>query len=539
MLRNSEVDAAHPTHISPHTGSVLRTWATRVLMAASIALLLAAHAAMPVHAQFDPWSPPLRLSPPGSGASFPDVLADAAGTRHVVWSSSDEFFDIVMYTTLAQGAPSWALPVDVVANGHNPGNFYVARPALTIDENWLLAMGVHAPDDVLYVNTAPSQIALDPFAWMNGQLTAPGYHAVPLASGGLLHVAYTQAVQGTGCQACLHIFYANSADGGVSWSNPVDVGRRSDRGAAKPQFIAGSDGALHLAWESGLDGDRGYVIGAVRVMYAASYDNGANWSLPVELDNIRPEAFEDEIAARNIAIAQAGDGSLLAAWWQMPEDLVYYRTSKDGGRTWADQRTIPSVWGLGRFSRTRQDTFAMVTDSSGMVHMFMVGRLGQADTTVALLHLSYLGGTWSFPRGVARYENDLPEWPRAAVALGNQLHVVWHVRPGALKANPEETNWEVWESHLVVPSAPVAAVAAPPVAPINHADATPLAPTPTAVRPTPVLMPAAARAAPASPVSMRTLMSENDDIGLLVLALIPAALLVVAGLLWQRRRARR
>jgi hypothetical protein len=513
-------------------------------------LLLLALGAQPLRAQFDNWSPPLRLSAPGAGASFPDLLADPAGNVHVVWSASEELYDVVMYTALAQGAPLWDAPIDVVANAHEPGNFYVARPVLTLDdasqhggaqadaapgETWQMAMGVHAPGDMLYVATADVANARDPFAWTNNELAAPGYHVVPLASGGLLHVIYTQAVPGAGCQACLHILYTNSADGGLTWSNPIDVGRRSDRGTAKPQLIADNEGNLHLVWEAGLDGDRGYVIGTVRAMYAASYDNGASWSLPIELDAIPEEVNDDAVAARNIAITQAGDGSLLAAWWQMPEDLIYHRSSTDGGRTWLDQRTVPNVWGMGRLSRTRQDGFSMVTDSSGMVHLLMVGRQGDADTAAALLHLNYLGGTWSFPRALATYENDLPEWPRATIALGNQLRVVWHVRPNALRPNPDESLWEVWESTLTLPSPAIPAVAMPAAVPVVRGTATPVATTPTPARPTPVLLPAAARAAPEAPVTIETLMSENDDVLLLALALLPVALLVAAGLLWSRR----
>ncbi len=505
---------------------------------AMLVLLLAA-TVRPLSAQSEAWSPLTRLSPPASGASFPDIIADGAGNSHVVWSSSDERYDVVMYTSLAQGAPAWNGLLDVVANAHAPGNFYVARPALTVDDEWNFALGVHAPLDVLYVASAPAASASDPFAWTSGELAQPGYHVVPLAHGGLLHVVYTKAVQGAGCQSCLHIFYANSADGGISWSSPVDVGRRSDRGAAKPQLLVDRDGALHLVWESGLDGDRGYVVGTVRAMHAASYDNGASWSLPVQLDAIPDEVNDDNVAARNVAIAQAGDGSLVAAWWQMPEDLIYYRTSSDGGRTWNNQRTIGSLWGVGRLSRTRQDSMSMVTDGSGAVHLLMVGRLGSDDDSLALLHLSYMGGAWSYPRSIANYVTDLPEWPRAAVALGNQLRVVWHLRPNALIPNPDETPWEVWESHQTLPIAALpAASVMPAAAPVVRSEATPAAAATAPPRPTPVLLPAAERAAPASPVTMQTLMSENDDVLLLALALLPAALLVAAGLLWQRRRAR-
>ncbi len=271
-------------------------------------------------------------------------------------------------------------------------------------------------------------------------------------------------------------------------------------------------------------------------MYAASFDNGGSWSQPFELDALGADDSDEERVARNVAIAQTGDGTLLVTWWQMPEDLVYFRSSTDMGRSWSAVSTVPSVWGVGNLSRTRQDAFSMTTDSSGAVHLFMAGRLGVDDAALSMLHLVYQNGAWSYPQALATYDHDLPEWPRAAVGLGNQLRVVWHLRPGALQLSGSDSQWEVWESHLTL-SSPALAAVDPPAPAASNADTSTAAPaslpSPTAA---PTLMPAAMRAAPASPVTMRTLMSENDDVALLALALLPVLLLVSGGLIWFRRR---
>ncbi len=192
--------------------SIVLVWSAAMLI---LAIYLSAH---PAYAQSEPWSPPLQLSPPGATASFPDLLYDPAGGAHVVWSSSDELYDVVYYKNLSPNAGNWESPVDVVANPHNPGEYYVARPVLTMDGDWNIAIGVHAPGDQLDVAHAPSQAARDPIVWASNQLASPGYHVLPLAAGDLLHVIYTQGVQSGGCPQCLRLQYASSSDLGENWS---------------------------------------------------------------------------------------------------------------------------------------------------------------------------------------------------------------------------------------------------------------------------------------------------------------------------------
>lgn len=529
----------------------IRLWKTLATVWVCL-LLMAAQAPGSARAQSTAWSPPIQLSG-ADAAAFPDVAADAAGGVWVAWSSTDDLYDTVFLTTReGEGRDSgggegltWVSPIDIVAMPHLPGESYVTRPVLDIADSGRASVGIHGVSDNLLVGSVLLAEATDPAAWQIEAIEARGYHALARITATGYDVLYTQRVESANCTFCMRLFHTASVDDGETWSDPVDISRRPDRGAAKPQLLIAQSGTQHVVWESGLDGDRGYVTGPVRSMHAFSRDGGATWSLPVQLDPIPDNQFSEQVYARNVALAQAGDGTLITVWWQMPEDQVFYRTSSDDGQTWSSARVVPNVWGVGPLSTTRQDEYALVTDSSGAVHLLMAGRLGNDDASVSLLHLTYQGSGWSPPQKVASSDRDLIEWPQATVALGNRLEVVWHVRPGYLTPDVSDDGlFQVWQAHTSLSSPALAAVELP--GPTETTPATMALSATVAVSETaalssgpPTSAPDFDRRPPTSPISAATLMSENDDVLIVALSLLPVALLVVAAVFVRRRRRAR
>jgi hypothetical protein len=55
--------------------------------------------------------------------------------------------------------------------------------------------------------------------------------------------------------------------------------------------------------------------------------------------------------------------------------------------------------------------------------------LSELDDQNHLLHLTWNGTEWSAPESIVTYKGDVPEWPRIAISNGNQLNVVWFMRP--------------------------------------------------------------------------------------------------------------
>ena len=492
---------------------------------ALITALLAGQAS----AQDRGWSTPVSL-----GAYwFPDVAVDGSGRVHAAWSSGADGFDTVMYA--AKTADNWSQPVDVAAIRQIAGGGEATRPALLVDNRNILHLTYRYTS--IYYSQAPAGGAGVPGYWRSSLEIDEGYFSRMVQdSQGVLHLIFTQNVQTPGCRICYHIFYMRSIDDGLTWTDPVDISVQLT-GAAKPQIIVDAQNNLHVVWESGYGGSYGQLADPTTVMYVASYDGGESWSRPLQLDPTR--GASTAAMARNVTIAEDGNGNLITVWWAIPEDVVYYQLSRDAGRTWSLPTPIPNVLGIWALYQSRLDSYATAVDSAGRVHLVMAGRRFAEQPRAELLHLIWDGASWSPPTVITSYEQDMPEWPRIAVGLGNQLHVVWFVRNAESLFNSDAGNYQVWYASSTTNSpaiAPVDVPAIPPPTPIAAA-ATPIViPTPTS-QIVPVSVEDAAL--PENTLLTPNLRSENDEVLLLLLAVSPVLLVVTFTaliFLFQRRR---
>jgi hypothetical protein len=252
-------------------------------------------------------------------------------------------------------------------------------------------------------------------------------------------------------------------------------------------------------------------------------------------------------ARRNGSLGIDRDGKLVATWWRMPSNELAFRYSNDDGANWSDPQTIPGVWGVGELSITRQDRYVMVRDGGGNLHLFAVGSRSPKLDELALLHFRWEGTAWSQPETVVSSRTDLIEWPDATVRLGNEIHLTWHVRPNALLEEAQITAISVWHSGRVVDApavAPVALPASPPPA-VPTPPAPPPSPTPIpAPTPAPALLLTSGGAGDSEiratelrlPSNIR---SENDELLLIALALLPVLAVVSLALASLLRRNQR
>src|SRR5574341_1959984 len=374
------------THLMPITmrsSKVIRT-----LIVILLAIAICAPLSSVASAQSAGWSQPLPLSPEGQFGWFPDVAVDVTGQIHVVWASSAARYDAVMYTTSKNGQ-EWSTVNDVAAVPQVGGS-EATRPALFIDQYDLLHMTYRST--IVYYSQALGAAAYSANAWT---LT----HAVSGATGGqvayfsrvardhqgTLHLIFSENVISSTCPICFHLFYRRSEDNGLTWTSPVDISRLAT-GAAKPQLLIDGQDNLHLVWEAGRGGAYGQLTDPTRVLYSVSRDKGETWTSPVELSTELSAVVDGR--AKDITIGQGREGQLVTAWLSLPEDRVYYRVSVDRGQSWSAPQLISGVWGGWTNYQARLDDYAMATDSAGDVHMIMMGRTAEKQTSLNVLHLT-------------------------------------------------------------------------------------------------------------------------------------------------------
>lgn len=452
---------------------------------------------------------------------FPDITTDSTGAAHLVWAGGDSAYDLVMYSSNA-GGQGWSIPNDIQAMEAPEGRF-ATRPAMLIDPNGVLHLTYRG--DTIWYSNVPLLQANDAQAWSKPQAVAVAGYFSRLVYGHdqTLHLFFTENKVRTDCTNCFHLMYQQSKDGGNTWSSSVDI-TPTLNGVAKPQIILDARNIMYVVFEAGYGGDLGQLSDPATVMYMASYDGGTNWTVPVRFAPERGDTVNAQ--ARNIAIGIDGYQQLIAVWWAIPDDIIYYQTSSDQGRTWSRPNAIPGIAGIWSIFQSRLDNYTLATDSAGHVHLVFAGRRTSVEEKVSLMHLEWGGSSWSSLDTIATYDGDVPEWPRIAIGNGNQLHVTWFVRDEANLFNPDTTNYRVWYAR--------GQSAAPYVAPVAVPIPTPVPSTvlETALQETlPLtlsthLLDERLKQPAEQEVTLGSLMTENDDIMLLTMSLLPVTLLL-------------
>ncbi len=481
------------------------------------------------------WSTPVML---GNGW-FPDIAADNTGRVHVVWASQVQLRDVatpvpptpivlngydqVMYAYTQDGI-HFSDVNDISAQKQNGGT-EATRPTILADPQGNLHLTYR--EIFLYYSQAPLASADQSTSWrapyqLNSQNV--GYFSrMVRGPDGTLYLVYTENLISQSCMICYHIYFTKSSDNGYNWSLRQDISVLPT-GSAKPQILLDNKGNLQVVWEAGEGGAYGQLSDPTTVMYTSSSDKGGHWTSPVEF-------FLPNGMSKDITIGQDGQGNLVVAWLGMPENKVYYQVSQDEGKSWSQPNAIPGVVGGWNDYPARLDDYSMATDSAGNIHLVLVGKLSETEKTLDVLHLTWNGASWEKPEVITSLSGDVPEWPRLAISLGNQLNVTWFVRDQAHIFNSDQGVYHVWYARGSAQSPAVPAGVYPTPTPgITPTPTAPVyTPTPTPVDPTLGNTPVRVDLAP-------SIYSEQDKYVSMSMALIPVAAIMLVVLVITRIR---
>lgn len=230
-----------------------------------------------------------------------------------------------------------------------------------------------------------------------------GYFPVLVKTGPqALAVVYRTGGPHVGISATLAV--STSTDGGVSWSDPVEIQPRWDDNR-NPAFGANGRGELIVAyWKARLQayeedaGGRGLHYSprderrqvAPATFICASADNGLTWGEP------QPYISEHlSLASPYGRIVRSPDGALLMCVYgsaRTPKegcrDLTVLARSRDEGRTWGDETVV--AWGY------NETSYALLPTGS------LVAAARSESGHVAVLHSDDAGYSWGQPVQVTR-----------------------------------------------------------------------------------------------------------------------------------------
>ncbi len=383
-----------------------------------------------VVAQTQGWSAPFRLSLDGT-SWFPDIAADAVGRVHVIWSSLT--LDYRMWD-----GRGWS-PISDIAVALDPQGVPiddVFRASIASDRlGYLNLFYYHLTEGLGYFRRAPLASAGVVKSWsMPKMIGASGtgyYSMVGVDQHNWIHAVYIDVPAGS---RVADIFYRRSENEGETWTLPVNLSNSLRLGSSRPQLLVDQFDTLHVSWDEGWDRRSGEGTAQIS-RYVFSINGGREWSPPITFGSAKIPA------AQLVVTGGQTKEQRVAVWRTVTDEAVYYQISSDGGQSWSPPTPIPGIlprpWNSPPF-----DQYTLVQDDEGTIHLILVTRRPQNENVWAVTHIEWNGQGWGTPETIFERSGLYPEYPRATIALGNQLHVVWFTRTALFTSAP----MDVWHS---------------------------------------------------------------------------------------------
>jgi hypothetical protein len=507
---------------------------TTFLLTVLILLTSIEQSSAQISIQYTRWDLPVKIpSPRESNSWFPNLAVDSKGNVHFVWcetfSNSEGELESIYYSMW--NGRQWSQYVDIVSPAPD-----IRRNSLTIDHQ-----------DVLHLTYADS-LPNDPYRLAYSYVRANGafsagnwsppihlnergqtYFNELVSFEETLHLLYEDTGGSSGeCSGCADIYYRRSTDGGITWDNSLSL-LPTGSGSSRPFLSVDRNGVIYGSWDEGWDRLTGTGTPSYG-LFTISTDTGDTWSEPIAVNHPNES---------NIQLTIEGDGSggVMLVWRTISPTYpgVYYMWSEDYGKTWTQPGTLPSF--IARDAVNYFDSYDMVTDSSGHIHLvatgFQMTSEGQQGDIPGLYHFEWDGERW-YPATLVYNGGLFPEYPRMVIERGNQLHVTWFVRHDAFNTDEMheimyakgETSAPRLEPSIVPTTKPVTEMVSQ-VEVIRPGD---LTATPQILG-NPTLE-------PVPYVSSRSLYTEKDEYNVILLSLAPVFIILGTLIIVVRKRQR-
>lgn len=427
-----------------------RTTGLLLSLIAGIAVAIMA-TPLPLAASNPPrWGEPVSLGEEIPSSWFPDIQADSTGTFRLVWTSNLAEGDgnvthattgAVMFSQL--GEAGWGTPRDIQVMDAG----IASRPLIASDgiyAHMVFRTGVLGTVRLFYCRAPLTADLTNAHSWSEPQPISSGeayYAQIAILPDGTLVVAYnaipdTEVTSATatatrpGPQATptgtpepvsprpTVVFSRRSIDRGMTWSFAARASDTPER-IGRVALAAHPDGKLLIvAWDEGYDNltGQGEPVG---IGTARSADGGLSWRSHQEIrSGLGPiEQASVEFGGEHPILVYRANGS----------EQLLYRIGLDGGERWSEERQLPGAIARPYTSKHNFDKLGLARDGDGRVLLAYVGRDATAPKGLAVMVATYADDWWTVPERVAA-PDGYPEYPRIAVALGNQLQLVYFVR---------------------------------------------------------------------------------------------------------------
>ena len=283
----------------------------------------------------------------------PDVATDWAGNVYVAWS--EDWSVYVAKST--DGGLSYGPSVKVAANLLWPS------VAVDIDGNVHVVGHYGILEPVYYFRSTDGGASFTGPVQINDS-TGGSFPLVPLSiavdRNGVIHVVWDDYRNG----GSPDIYYANSSDGGLSFTPNVKVNDSvgTEKSQTYPSLAVDNNGNIHVAW---LD----FRSGEADIYYAKSTDGGLSFSTNVKVNDVGAGTAR----YHDPTIAVDSQGHIHVVWVAKHGEImgIFYAESADGGVSFRPSvRVNDDIGGAGKFASQ------VTVDSNDLVHVIWSDKRG-------------------------------------------------------------------------------------------------------------------------------------------------------------------
>lgn len=315
------------------------------------------------------WNPLAMVTSTDLGTITPKLVADSDGFLHAFWNQpeSDSTNQGATFYSRWDGN-RWSQPALVLTP---PTGVSTDTPDVTVDPlgRLLVTWSSSRSGNAFFSQVEAGQAALASEWLMPVQLpsrrTSASSPQIAVDRGNIIYIVYALPLNED-----RGIYLTTSTDGGVQWSDPLQVFDAVEAGwdmVDRPRVAAGADGSLHVVWTRMAMPPDGDSFG---MHYSRSTDGGATWSSATEI-TAAPVSW-----SRIVALG----GRIVHIIWQDGGGTVWHQMSQDRGITWSrpvrvitlseSGLTDIAVDGAGRLLLVNVESTVKSDDSDGQQPLF-------------------------------------------------------------------------------------------------------------------------------------------------------------------------
>lgn len=269
---------------------------------------------------------PRNITPSGGAAFTPRVDVDSTGTVNIVWGDTTGGGKRIMFLRSTDEGVTFSEPRDISRSSSEAFD-----PEIAIDSNDAINVAwednAPGPSVIMFSrSTDGGESFSEPLHLSSGASSATEAH-IAVDSLGRLHVVWVE-----GDEEDPQAFYSRSTDGGLTFSDPINLSNNHSRNIHKTFVVAAGD-MVYVAYNSESGARR-------QVFLVTSEDGGLSFSQPQQVSR----ADNSKGRAHSPAMVADSRGRLHIVWIDSSivggeEGVLFYSNTRNG-RSFSPQQVI-------------------------------------------------------------------------------------------------------------------------------------------------------------------------------------------------------